>query len=389
MTRPHTSTPAPPTPHAKTPDCPTRGSIAPSLSQRPLIGAGWASIGLAVVTLGLALTGFPAQAQNMSEPFAVPTASPSSPGWPANYRLGPGDVVTVDIFGAEEYSGEALVLQDGTVNLPRVGRVAVEGLTFEQAAGAIAAQFKTYIHNPVVTVAPVNLRPIRVAVSGEVNRPGSYTIDPSAENQEFDFPTLTQAISQAGGITARANLRSVEIRRPIGPNREEVTTLNLWELVQSGDLDQDIPLQGGDEVYIPTAVALSPEEATELANASFAPKAIQVYVAGEVEQPGLLEVPLNTPLNQAILIAGGFNPRADQSSVELVRLNPNGSVTQQSITVDFTQGISEAGNPILMDQDVVVVSRSGVASVGDTTDLLLSPVTRILNTILGISNLLF
>ncbi|HEY9763924.1 MAG TPA: SLBB domain-containing protein [Trichocoleus sp.] len=355
----------------------------------PLLPASTGWIVVSLITLSTLSPGYAQTVDQYSDSLPLIGDQRSEVNWTANYRLGPGDVVKVDIFGAPEYSGEAPVLQDGTVNLLRVGRVAVQGLTFEQAATAIATSFGTYIRRPVITVSPVSLRPIRIAVSGEVNRPGAYSIETSSENQDFDFPSLTEAISQAGGITAQANLKEVEIRRSISPNQKQVTTINLWDLIKTGDLNQDVVLQGGDEVYIPTATALSPEESTELASASFAPTSIKVYVAGEVEQPGLIEVPLNTPLNQAVLIAGGFNRRADQRAVKLVRLNPNGSVTEREVPVDFSQGIGEESNPILMPQDIVVVRRSGAASVGDTTDLLLNPVTRILNTIFGITNLLF
>jgi polysaccharide biosynthesis/export protein len=314
-----------------------------------------------------------------SEPFAPDAVVNVN----VDYRLGPGDVVNINVFGAEEYSGQVIVLQDGAINLPQVGRVVVEGLTFQGTASEVAAAYSRYIRRPVVTVTPVRLRPVRVAVSGQVNRPGTYTIESSNINQVLIFPSLTQAISQAGGITARANLKEVEIRRPVGPNQKQVTTINLWDLVRTGDLSQDLVLQGGDEVYIPLAETLSPAEATELAAANFAPDSIQIYIAGEVDRPGLVEVPLNTPLNQAILVAGGFTNRANQRSVSLVRLNPDGSVAQRDIPIDFNQGISEEGNPMLRNQDVVVVSRSGVAAFGETTNILLSPFTTILNAIFG------
>ncbi|PSN18839.1 polysaccharide transporter [filamentous cyanobacterium CCP5] len=313
----------------------------------------------------------------------------------SGYRLGPGDVISVSVFAAEEYSGEQLVLQDGTVNLPRVGRVPIQGFTLEQAAEAIAARYAIYIHRPLVTIAPVRLRPVRIAISGEVNRPGAYSIEGSDrvnDNQGVDafdsrFPTLTQAISEAGGITDQANLREIEIRRPVAPNRQEITRISLWDLIESGDLSQDAILQSGDEVYIPTATALTPQEATTLSSASFAPDTIRVYVAGEVEQPGVVEVPLNTPLNQAILVAGSFTPRANQNTVELVRLNPDGTATERDIPVDFSQGVNDTNNPILKDQDVIVISRSGAAQAGDTTNIILNPITRILGALFGFGRL--
>jgi len=163
----------------------------------------------------------------------------------------------------------------------------------------------------------------------------------------------------------------------------------LWELIQSGDLRQDVVLQSGDEVFIPTSVDVLPGEVSELARASFAPDAIQVYIAGEVENPGILEVPLDTALNEAILNAGGFNSRANRTVVDLVRVNPDGTVSQRQIEVDFSQDVNEQINPILTDQDIIVVNRSGLTQFGDSVGIALNPVTQILNTILGLDRLLF
>ncbi len=363
----------------------------------------WTSVGfsLFLVTSGLALPGHAQSTLNGTQPASslsqssssmpslmrVDAAADSTQDWSENYRLGPGDVIKIEVFGAEEYSGEAVVLQDGAISLPRAGRVLVQGQTFQQASEAIANTYLTYIRNPMITVTPIKLRPIRVAISGEVSRPGSYTIEPTKDNQEQNFPTLTQIISQAGGITARANLKRVEIRRPTGSDQTQTSTINLWDLVRSSDLSQDIVLQSGDEVYIPTAANLSAQEMTELASANFAPDSIQVYVTGEVARPGVVQVPLNTPLNQAISAAGGFNQTADRQSVNLVRLNPNGTATKQNISVNASRGISEEDNPPLMDQDVVVVHRSGLATFGQVAGMMLSPLSQIINTIFGFQGL--
>ncbi len=111
-------------------------------------------------------------------------------------------------------------------------------------------------------------------------------------------------------------------------------------------------------------------------------------VVGEVVKPGTIEVPPNTPLNQAILTAGDFDKRrADQSTVELIRLNPNGTVTKTSINVDFSQGINEKTNPILRNNDVVVVHRSNLASATDTLGAVLSPFTGLTGFFNGFFNL--
>jgi polysaccharide export outer membrane protein len=250
-----------------------------------------------------------------------------------------------------------------------------------------------YLKQPLVSVAPANLRPVRIAISGEVKRPGSYTVQRAVETENantFDsqFPTLTEAIAQAGGITARANISEVILRRRVGYNQIQASRFNLWELIQSGDLSKDVLLLSGDEIVVPTATALTPAEATELGSANFAPATISVYVAGEVERPGQVQVPLNTSLNEVLLNAGGFDRiRANTNTVTLVRLDPNGTALQQAIAVDFSQDLGTPNNPILNDRDVIVVDRSGLTVFGDTTNTLLNPFTSIINSIFGFQRL--
>jgi polysaccharide export outer membrane protein len=555
---------------------------------------------LATVTVSaptIAQTGLPA--------FSGSNNAPTVPAQQINnqdYHLGTGDRIQIDFTGVEEYSGEARVLVDGSVNLPLVGKVSVGGMNLDGASRAIAAAYSYYVRRPYVTVSLLQPRPLRLGVSGEVNRPGSYTIsmeesasfptvtdaiekaegitqaaelrqvrirrpqpgnrpaqiitvdlwsviqgndlsqdiplrdgdtiviptatsvnlaqmprmadasfagdrtqplnivvvgevtrpgshtiEPTGESerprltasleeaggitpsadirnirvrrstnsgqyqtisvnlwqllrqgdrtqdlilQEGDtiviptarnidtteahylaaasfaadrtqsvnvavvgevarpgphivqgetdsdsrLPTVTRAIQVAGGITQMADIRSVKVRRTTREGTRKTIDVNLWELLQQGDLEQDLILQQGDTVEIPTATAIDPDEAPTLASASFSPDSIGVNIVGEVEQPGTIEVPPNTPLNQAILAAGGFNNRARKSSVELIRLQPNGTVERRDIDVELGSGISEEDNPTLRENDVVVVGRSGLTKITDTVGSVLRPV---------------
>ncbi|MEO1067534.1 MAG: SLBB domain-containing protein [Cyanobacteria bacterium J06638_6] len=324
---------------------------------------------------------------------SMPLQSTTTAELNSAYRLGIGDVIDVKLFGIEGYGGQFIVLQDGTVNLPQIGQVFIAGSTFAEAESTLTAYFSRFIQQPRVTVAPVTLRPVRVAISGEVRRPGSYTVQRPQEdvrsNNSFDarFPTLTEAIAQAGGITADADISEVMLRRTTGYNEKQTSTYDLWELIQSGDLTKDVILQGGDEIFIPTAVALTAQQASDLADANFAPDTISVYVAGEVDNPGQIQVPLNTSLNEVLLNAGGFNNRANSQTVDLIRLDANGTAQKLQIAVDFTENVSDANNPVLRDRDVIVVDRSGLAVFGDTTNTLLSPFTNIINSIFGFRRL--
>jgi polysaccharide biosynthesis/export protein len=236
--------------------------------------------------------------------------------------------------------------------------------------------------------APAEDTPINIAVVGEVYRPGPHTVTGTARTAEAGLPgdstrygltpTITRALQVAGGITPTANIRQVQVRRITQAGAEQVFQVDLWKLLHDGDLNQDAFLQDRDTVVVPTATAVDLSEANQIAAASFSPDQIRVNVVGELVRPGVVEVPPNTPLNQAILAAGGLNNRASLKSAQLIRLNLNGSVSRQDIDIDFAQGVSESANPPLRNNDVVVVRRTGLAAVSDTIEAFANPFTRFL-----------
>lgn len=218
-----------------------------------------------------------------------------------------------------------------------------------------------------------------VSVVGEVNRPGSYYIQLSSPGVQSSLPTVTRALQEAEGITPLADVRNVQIRRQTKSGTEQLIAINLWELLQTGDVSQDTVLQDGDTIIIPETDDLSAAEATELATARFSPDTIQVSVIGEVDDPGLVNLPPNTPLNQALMTAGGFEgARADSDVVRLIRLNPDGSVVSREVPFDITQGVNEQSNPLLRDNDILVVGRNRGTQFNDTLNNLLSAGTNAL-----------
>lgn len=403
------------------------------------------------------------------------------------YLLGAGDVLQVDIFDVPEYSGQYTIQADGTLNLPLVGIINVKGLTLPQASSALSRALAPIVRRPIVTLNLATARATKVSITGEITRPGVYTLDPLTsltsalqkaggvtpsadltqiqvrrpesrptggeqvvalnlqellqsgnldqdvilrDGDQIFIPTTTQvdlsssqtlsnatfapdrsqplriavvgevnrpgpytltaegtaprvtnAIQEAGGITQKANVRDIQVRR-VNANGEALTIpLNFWDLLQNGDLNQDLPLQDGDTILIAAAETLSPEEMSRLSASSFSPTEITVNVVGEVVSPGAIGVVPNTPLNQAILAAGGLNNRASKGSVQLLRLNPDGTVSQQKIDLDLAAGINPQNNPPLRQNDTIVVGRKGIVQVGDAVGTVLgsflSPFTGI------------
>lgn len=319
-------------------------------------------------------------------PGATQAATPAEPGsmplTAQDYTLGPGDRVFVDIFNVPEYSKSYPVLPDGTLNLPRIGQVPVAGLTLQAVGDMVTAKYTRFFRQPLTTIVLEQARPLRVAISGEVNRPGTYKFEPKTSDN-VPLVTITELIQTSGGITQRADLRRIEVRRPLLEEFEQIISVNLWELLQNSNLTQDISLRDGDMIRVPTAATLSPAQLTQVATASFAPETIRVNVVGEVVKPGVVEVPPNTSLNQAILAAGGFHhTRADRQTVELIRLQPNGTIARRIVAVDLAADVNEATNPIVSPNDVIIVDRSGFTRTADRFTQVATPVLLLLNTLL-------
>jgi len=292
------------------------------------------------------------------------------------YTLTPGDRLAVVIANIPEFSGQYQIQVNGTIDLPLIGTISVWGLTVSQIAALLTQQYTQaeILRNPDITVSLLNVSALRIALSGEVNRPGSYSI-PSTDGK---LPTLTEAIQKAGGITELADLRQVKLLRSRRGGADETFQINLWELLQSGDLRQDITLRDGDSILVTKAsTPINPAEAGLIGAATISPTFIQVGVLGETRQSGVVQVPPNTPLNQAILAAGGFNNRARQRSVELIRLNRDGTVSRRTIGVDFSHGINEASNPILQNRDIILVGRNFLAGLSDRLTAILGPVNQV------------
>ncbi|XGV95864.1 MAG: polysaccharide biosynthesis/export family protein [Leptolyngbya sp. BL-A-14] len=364
-----------------------------------------------IMLIGVGAT-FQAAAQVQPSPVQSPVYQKElSPPKPASlaqgessYILGAGDILKIDSYDTPELILEARypVLPDGTINLPWVKSVNVKGLTLREASERLESQYGKYINEPRITVSLIAARTLKIGIIGEVTRPGSYIIASNLVSSAAvstgtasaqtglngqqqgggesgsQWPTVSKAIQAAGGITERADIRQIQIRRPLDADRQETRTINLWKFLSEGDLTQDVQVRDGDTLVVPKATQIDTTEALQIASSNFSPDAIRVNVVGEVVTPGAVEVKPNTTLNQAILAAGGFKPGRARKNVELIRLNPNGTVDRRTIAVDFSQKLDEKNNPPLRSNDVVVVNRNGIAKIGDTVGTVLGPLGGIL-----------
>ena len=296
------------------------------------------------------------------------------------YRLGPGDRLSVSLFQLQGFNSSVSVLPDGTVSLPRIGSVPLWGLTLDQARGKISRAYERILRRPLVYLDLVATRPVRVSVSGEVQRPGLYSIGLQEANQLANssgggqattvvsqgWPTLVEAIQKAGGLTAQGDLRRVTLMRPLGTTgRTESFEVNYWEALRSGAPISNPLIYDGDSIRIPLADKQDKAELLTIASSSFAPASITVNVVGEVERPGPQQVRANSPLSFAVQAAGGVSRRGNNNTLELFRLHSNGTMERRQLAYRPGEAMGDGNNPPLRNGDVVVVDRHGWAKSTD------------------------
>lgn len=325
----------------------------------------------------------------------VPGMDPAMTGH-LRYRLGPGDRLKMAVFRVEGYETVAEVLSDGTLSLPRLGSVPVWGLTLDQARARITTGYGRILRRPIVHLDLVEARPVRVAITGEVQRPGLYSISKGGVNQltsgggtsnpgtviqSSGWPTLLEAIQKAGGLTAYGDLRHLTVQRPAGGPGSPVRTLqfDFWKVLSGAGPVTNPLLYDGDSISIPRADALSETELLAVASSTFAPDTISVNVVGEVNRPGPQNIKANSPLSGALLSAGGLTRRASEGNVRLLRLLPSGAIKQAVVRFDPAARLGSAQNPPLQQGDVIVVDRHGWAKTTDTMADALQPMGSIIN----------
>jgi polysaccharide biosynthesis/export protein len=293
-----------------------------------------------------------------------------------NTRTGAGQTVAINLMSLLQSGdfGQDIILQDGdTILLPTASGID------RVNSNLVAAS----------NLGPQAISPPKVVVVGEVNRPGTYTVQGTGNTTNNNtqltgtvaLPTITNAIQAASGIKPTADIRRIQLIRTTRTGEQRIA-LNLFKLLQQGDTSQDIILQEGDRIFIPVAQNASSQDVDLVASSTLSPATIKINVIGEAAGAagGSREVPANTTLNQAILLAGGFNNvRANKNEVDFIRLNPNGTVTKRLIQLNFARGIEPENNPRLQNNDTIIIGRNNLTRIGDGFSTILSPFGNLLN----------
>ncbi|MGA7954481.1 MAG: polysaccharide biosynthesis/export family protein [Gloeobacterales cyanobacterium] len=295
----------------------------------------------------------------------------------SGYVLGPGDQFKLTVFDYEEFTGPQVILPDGNISLPIVGSVQAADRTTDELSQEITQRLRPYLKNPIVTVALSTLRPLRINVSGEVQRPGPIQLASATPTTNNNIPakaaTVSAALVEAGGVTRNADIRKVILKR-YNPNKQdqkaEETNINLWDTIWSDKVNRDIILQDGDSLYIPKLTDGDNLDRRLIARSSLSPKTVKVRVVGEVKKPGEVEIPPTSSISGAVAIAGGPTDKADLGQVAFTRLNTDGRIETKSIDLNKL-----ADNNQVQEGDVVIVPKSSTSSFLDTFSQVVSPLS--------------
>jgi polysaccharide export outer membrane protein len=226
---------------------------------------------------------------------------------PADYIVGPGDLINVQLFGNQNRNLRLTVSRDGQINFPGLGPINVSGRSFERVAADLEQRVARQMLGVRASVSMGDTRSIRVFVVGEAMRPGTYTVSGLA--------TITSALYAAGGVKPIGSLRDVQLKR----QGTLVRSLDLYDLLLRGDTSDDAKLLPGDVIFIP-------------------PVAATVAVDGEVQRPAIYEVRKDTSVAEIIELAGGLSNEADTSRVALVRVDENRARVVLNVPLDAGGG---------------------------------------------------
>ncbi|MCI6119632.1 MAG: SLBB domain-containing protein [Prevotella sp.] len=218
---------------------------------------------------------------------------------PVNYRLGPGDQIVIEVWGASEANITQKVSPDGYISIPDIGPVSVNGLTVQAASERIRGKLSKIYSGMAssnvdlstnVKVSLGQIRTIQVNIMGEVARPGTYALS--------SFSTVFHALYKAGGISQLGSLRNIKVVR----GGRTVATVDVYDYIINGRSHSDIRLQEGD------VILASPYDAL-------------VLIQGKIKRPMYYEMKRTESIRTLINYAGGFTNDAYSSAVTVERNN--------------------------------------------------------------------
>ncbi|WP_438273330.1 SLBB domain-containing protein [Vibrio vulnificus] len=223
---------------------------------------------------------------------------------PADYTVGAGDEIVIQLFGKENTTHRLRVNRAGIINFPSLGPVQVAGMTFSDVRDSLNQRVKEQMIGVRSDISLGEMRTMQVFVMGDAYKPGAYTVSA--------LTTISQAIYYSGGFSESGALRSVQLKR----NGQVIRKLDMYDLLLKGDARNDVRLLPGDVVFIGA-----------LGNT--------MSIDGEVNRPAIYEIKPGETYKQAIQMAGGFTANAYSEQIEVKRYAAKGA--RDALTLNFSQ----------------------------------------------------
>lgn len=223
---------------------------------------------------------------------------------PADYTVGAGDEIVIQLFGKENTTHRLRVNRAGTINFPSLGPVQVAGMSFSDVRDSLNQRVKEQMIGVRSDISLGEMRTMQVFVMGDAYKPGAYTVSA--------LTTISQAIYYSGGFGESGALRNVQLKR----NGQVIRKLDMYDLLLKGDARNDVRLLPGDVVFI-GAVGNT------------------IAIDGEVNRPAIYEVKSGETYKQAIQMAGGFTANAYSDQIEVKRYAAKGA--RDALTLNFSQ----------------------------------------------------
>lgn len=238
---------------------------------------------------------------------------------PADYEIGPGDTLVVQLYGKRNVEYTLVVTREGKLLIPEFGPMTVAGLTFAEVRELIIEGFSSRVIGAKTAVTMGGVRSLQVRLSGDVNVPGIYAVNGLA--------TLVDALLASGGVKPSGTLRNIQLVR----QGKLVRSFDLYDLLLRGDTSEDISLKHNDVIFVP-------------------PIGDVVYVGGEVQRPAIYELDGTTTLAEVLEMAGGTLPTASIAASYIERI-----VTNSYRTLVNLSEVHDAEGLLLAPSDYVRV----------------------------------
>ncbi|MBT0015933.1 SLBB domain-containing protein [Vibrio alginolyticus] len=223
---------------------------------------------------------------------------------PANYTVGAGDEIIVQLFGKENETHRLRVNRAGTINFPSLGPVNVAGMHFSDVRDSLTQRVKEQMIGVRSDISLGELRTMQVFVMGDAYKPGAYTVSA--------LTTISQAIYYSGGFGESGALRDIQLKR----DGKIIRKLDMYDLLLKGDASNDVRLLPDDVVLIGSVNDT-------------------VSIEGEINRPAIYEVKAGETYQQLIQMAGGFTANAHVEQLEIKRYAPHGA--REALTLDFNK----------------------------------------------------